>query len=265
MLGIEDIISIEKERDHEARFKFNTPYRGIQLRMGTAADVMPALDWSHRAIVWLDYDDPLSPSILDDVRMVATRAITGTAFAVSVQVEKIFDKRGIHDEALEITNRDQFHDLFGSARTPPDLVQSNLRGWNIARTSRDILKLEIENGLRHVNAGRTVGQKLQFRQIAAIEYADGAKMTTIVGVFVDQGQNALFEAGGFRDLPFYRDAQDALRIKVPLLTPNEMRHLDRSLPCPEGEDIELGPIPESDGKNYAKLYRYLPNFASFEP
>ena len=71
-LGVEDVISIEKEQAHKARFEFNKPYKGIRLMMGSAADVLPGLDWAHRSIVWLDYDDPLNPGILDDVRTVAT-------------------------------------------------------------------------------------------------------------------------------------------------------------------------------------------------
>jgi hypothetical protein len=264
-LGIEDIISIEKEQAHQARFDFNNPYRGIELRMGTAAEVLPGLDWTHRSIVWLDYDDPLSPSILDDVRTIATRAMSGTALAVSVQTGGLVDKRPILEEPIDISEPEQFREAFGDARTPLALNAAALRGWTLSKTSRSIISDEIEAGLQVSNAGRSAGQALQFRVIGAFEYADGAKMTTLVGVFVDQGQNGLFESAGFRELPFYRNGEDALRIKVPLLTPREMRHLDRSLPCPNGDALDLGPIPESDGKNYAKLYRYLPNFASFEP
>lgn len=264
-LGIEDIVSIEKEQSHAERFSFNNPYRGINLRMGTAAEILPGLDWSHRTILWLDYDDPLSPSILDDVRTIATRAMSGTALAVSVQSEKLDDKRPHLDGRVNITTAEQFRDLFGVARTPTDLNDAALRGWTLSKTSRSIVLGEIENGLRYINAGRSPGQALSFRQIGAFEYADGAKMTTIVGVFVDQGQRSLFESAGFRNLPFYSDGDDAVRIKVPLLTPREMRHLDRSLPCGVDAALDLGPIPESDGKNYARFYRYLPNFASFEP
>ena len=263
-LGIADIISIERELHHEPRFDFNNPYGGIQLRMGTAAEVLPSLDWTQRSIVWLDYDDPLSPSILDDIRTVATRALSGTALAVTVQAHKLIDARDIHDSPIEIASRAQFHDLFGDARTPTELVGADLEGWRIARTSRRVISDEIKNGLQQFNVGRPAAQQLQFKQIGAFEYADGAKMSTIVGVFVDRGQNSLFEASDFRTLSFYCDGLDAIRIKIPLLTPHEMRHLDRSLPCEEEESIELGPIPESDSKSYAKLYRYLPNFASFE-
>lgn len=264
-LGVQDIVSIEQECDHEERFKFNNPYRGIQLKMGTSAQILPNLDWTNRAIIWLDYDDTLSSSILDDARTVSTRSLSGTALAISVNAEKLMDHRDIHAEPLEISKPEEFRDLFGKERTPGDLTGADLRGWPIARTIRRMLLDEIQNGLKKANLGRITAQHLEFKQVAAFEYADGAKMTTIVGVFVDQGQNALFEACGFHDLSFYGNGLDALRIKIPLLTPKEMRHLDRSLPCSEGENIDLGPIPESDAKHYSKLYRYLPNFASFEP
>ena len=88
-LGIEHMISIEKETAHKARFVFNKPYRSIELNMGNSAQILPNLDcWGLRSIIWLDYDDPLSPSILDDVRTVATRAGSGTALIVTVQAQK---------------------------------------------------------------------------------------------------------------------------------------------------------------------------------
>lgn len=65
--------------------------------------------------------------------------------------------------------------------------------------------------------------------------------------------------------PRGRNAEEAVRIEVPMLTPREMRHLDRSLPCADLNDMDLESIPERDARHYAKLYRYLPNFVSFEP
>lgn len=264
MLGIEHMVSIERELEHEARFQFNNPYRGIEIRMGESTDILPGLDWSQRSIAWLDYDDPLSPSILDDIRTIATRAGPGTALIVSVQAQKLFDVRDPDSGPIHIDNRDKFHQLFGDARTPLVMEAAELRGWNLSSTSRNIIRQEIENGLAQVNAARAPGQRIRFRQIAAFEYADGAKMTTIAGVFMDEGQNMLFEGAGFRDLLFYRDNNEAFRINVPMLTPREMRHLDRSLPCPDGAQIDRGPIPEREANWYAKLYRYLPNFASYE-
>ena len=264
-LGIEELISIEREREHEGRFRFNNPYRGIELRMDDSAAVLPSLDWGHRTIVWLDYDDPLSPAILDDVRTVATRACPGTALIVSVQTEKILDKRDAGNDPVHVKVPEQFHRLFGDDRTPQNLSSADLRGWRLSKTSRRAVGEEIANGLKQANAARTLGQRMEFRQVVAFEYADGAKMTTLGGVFVDEGQGAVFEGADFGDLSFYRGGDDALRIEVPMLTPREMRHLDRSLPRREGEAMDFGEMPSRDADLYATLYRYLPNFAAFEP
>ena len=264
-LGIEHIISIEREQDHERRFHFNNPYRGIEVRMNDSSTVLPGLEWNQRTIVWLDYDDPLSPSILDDVRTVASRAYPGTALIVSIQAQKIFDKRIDPEEPTPVEDRDQFLSLFGEQRTPQEMPNAHLRGWRLSRTTRCIVRQEIENALQQVNIARANGQQIEFRQVVAFEYADGAKMTTIGGVFVDQGQHGVFEGADFGQLAFFRNAEEAVRIEVPMLTPREMRHLDRSLPCAEVNDMDVGAIPERDARHYATFYRYLPNFASFEP
>ena len=264
-LGVTDIISIEKVVANEDRFRFNCPYQNICLEMKNASDVLPNLDWNHRMIIWLDYDDPLNLAILDDIRTCGSRIQSGSALAITVQSEKLYDKRDLHEEPLHIENPEQFTDYFGSARTFPNMDDSDLRGWGISETSRRVLCSEIQDALSAVNLARPAGSRISFEQIAAFEYKDGAKMTTIVGVFVDPGQKGHFAQCGFNELPFYRDGDDAYQIVVPLLTPREMRHLDKSLPSPDGTIADYGPVPEKDARNYAKLYRYLPNFAAFEP
>lgn len=263
-LGIENIISIERETDYQPRFDFNNPYRGITLRMGDAAEVLPALDWGQRTIIWLDYDDPLSPSILDDVRTIATRAGSGSALFVSVQAEKIFDKRDEDEDPIYVDRPELYREYFGAARTPPGMVNADLRGWTLSRTSRAAIRQEILEGLRQVNVERPVDERIEFRQVTAFEYADGAKITTVGGIFLNPADSGKFDNAGFGDLAFFCNGDDAFRIKVPLLTPREMRHLDRSLPCPPGAALDRGPIPDEEARRYAKLYRYLPNFASYE-
>ena len=263
-LGIEEIVSIERERDHEDRFVLNKPFRGIELRMDDSAVVLPSLDWAHRTIVWLDYDDPLSPAILDDVRTVASRACPGTALIVSVQAERIWDKR-IKGAPVHVEGREQFRSFFGDARTPTELAGVDLRGWGLSKSTRRSVRGEIEDGLQRANEARAPGQRMKFRQFGAFEYADDAKMTTVGGVFIDAGQDAVFDSAGFGDLWFFRAGDEAVRIEVPLLTPREMRYLDRRLPQPAGEAIKSGAIPGRDARLYAALYRHLPNFAAYEP
>ena len=223
------------------------------------------LDWDQKMILWLDYDTSLDLAMLDDIRTCGSRAQSGTALAITVQSHKLYDKRDLHEEQLPIENPKQFEDYFTSARTFQTMDDSDLRGWNISRTSRRVLHCEIQNALDTANQGRPARSHISFRQIAAFEYADGVKMTTIVGVFVDQDHKDHFEQCGFDALSFYGDGDGAFQITVPLLTPREMRHLDKSLPSSGAPTGNYGSIPEGDAKNYAKLYRYLPNFAAFEP
>lgn len=265
-LGIENMISIERVRGHESRFEFNRPFGNIDIRIGEAMQHLPGLDWGRRTILWLDYDDPLSPGMLDDVRTVATRAGSGTALAVSVQAAQIARpaEPGEEETDIPIVTVSGFKAWFGEGKTPTDLDARDLKGWRLARTVRSVLRSEVEEAVLARNVGLAQEDQMEFRQIGAFEYADNARMTTIVGVFVDPSEMEKFEACGFEELHYHRDDVRALRIEVPKLTPKEMRHLDSLLPG-RPTPRKIGAIPLKDAGFYAQLYRYLPNFASFEP
>ena len=265
-LGIGRMISIERMAVHEARFRFSKPFGGVDLQFGESGSVLPKIDWGLRTIAWLDYDDPLNPGMLDDVRTIATKCVGGSLLAVSIQCESAPILEQGDDEKRPIETAEEFKTVFGPERTPVDLSPKDFVGWNMAATCRRAVQSEIEDALRVVNLVRHDQQTLQFLPIMAIEYADGAKMTTIVGVFVDKGQNSIFWSCGFEEMPFYVKSGDhALRIEVPKLTPKEMRELEGKLPIADPKTIAPGVFPQKDAVFFAKLYRYLPSFASFEP
>jgi hypothetical protein len=253
---------------HADRFLFNKPFGGVEIQFGESAIVLPKIDWSLRTIAWLDYDDPLSPAILDDVRTIATKIAGGSLLAVSIQCQNAptMTVDEADDEKRPVETAEEFKNLFGPKRTPAELSSKDLVGWRIASTYRTMVLSEIDDALKVVNLTRHEQQKLQFLPVMAIEYADGAKMTTVVGVFVDKGQNPIFKSCGFEELPFYvRPGGSALRIEMPKLTPKEMRDLEGKLPVRDHAMIDPGLCPQKDVVAFAKLYRYLPSFASFEP
>ena len=261
------MVSIERVGAHKGRFEFNRPFGNVEIRIGAAKQHLPNLDWDKRLILWLDYDDGVSGGILDDVHTVATRAKSGLTLAVSVQAEQMWSRSTADEEgATRIVSVGEFRREFGEKRTPHDLDPRILRGWGIARTSRELLRAELNEAVLARNVAFPEEGELEFRQIGAFEYADGAKMTTIVGVFVDPTEDAKFQACGFDELPYFRDGGTigAVRIEVPKLTPKEMRHLDSLLPGSPARK-QLGHILPSDANHYTRFYRYLPNYASFEP
>jgi len=263
-LGIQKMISIERAKEHRERFEFNVPFGGVEMRFGNSAAELPKIDWSYRTIAWLDYDDPLAPSMLSDVRLVAEKAIGGSVLVVSVQAESapLIEKDG---EKRSVTSPEEFREVFGVQRTPSELEIGELRGWKLSSTIRKMILSEIRDALEAVNSSRMPAQHINFKQITAIEYQDGAKMTTVAGIFVDKGQEAIFSSCAFNELSFYRAGTDVLRIEVPKLTPREMRALEKFLPTANPSSITHKPMPEKDAVSFAELYRYLPSFSSFEP
>lgn len=265
-LGIENMFCIEREAAHAERFRFNRPFGGIQLMFGPSAQELPKIDWSRRSMAWLDYDDPLQPGILEDVRMVAERMCSGSVLAVSVQAHNLpqISDRDTDEETKEVETVAEFRDLFGTARTPSDLAANDIRGWKIASLYRRMLASEIAEGVRVANGGRQPGNNMKFRQILALEYADGARMATVAFVFYDEGQEHIFSACSFQSMPFYADGPNAVRLDIPKLTPKEMREIEARLPTGDVEALDIPPLPQKDVKAFARLYRYLPRMAFFE-
>ncbi|MBW0366145.1 O-methyltransferase [Ensifer adhaerens] len=264
-LGINRMFCIEREIAHRPRFEFNRPFGGIELMFGHSAQELPKINWANRTICWLDYDDPMSLSVLADVRTVATAASSGSAFVVSVQAQNKPSYEDGEGELREVEGVERFREVFGAARSPEGLTERNLTGWNISKLYRDMIVAEIQETLRTRNLGLPAGNRIRFHQIVSMEYADGAKMATIGGVFVEEGQEATFRFCDFEGLPFYRATNDALRIDIPKLTPKEMREIEKLLPTENVDALECNPSPPSDARSFARLYRYLPSFASFDP
>lgn len=265
-LGIDRMCCIEREVHHAERFRYNCPFGGIELMFGPSSQELPKIDWGVRTIAWLDYDDPLNPQMLEDVRTVAGRMCSGSVLVVSVQAHnlpKISDPES--DSSKEVETVAEFRALFGPARTPTDLAQSQFFGRRLATVYRKCLSIEVDEALRIANSGKRPGSRMKAKQVFSVEYADGARMTTLGFVFFDEGQEGHFDSCGFRNLSFYRDSEETLKIEVPKLTPKEMREIERKLPFANPEDVGMDPVPQSEVRVFSEFYRYLPRMAAFEP
>lgn len=267
-LGIADMISIESEAAHRPRFEFNKPLACIKLIFEDTSVALPKLDWTVRAITWLDYDDRLTKAMLEDSRVVASKASPGSVFMISIQVEgppvfTVLDDDG-EETVRDVTSVQELRNNFGAGPVPVEALDSDLKGWANARLVRQMVKSSISAALATRNAGRPNDQKIEFEQFAAFEYADGAKMTTICGIFVDSGQKNLLSSCGFNELSFYRSDDDANRLVVPILTPREMRMLETRLPGGAPPALGGNIVPGRDAEAFANLYRYLPSFGSLE-
>lgn len=263
-LGIKKMISIEEAETSRERFEDNKPFR-IHVDYRKSEFALPDLDWSMSQFLWLDYDDPLSPEMLLDMRVVARRADSGTVLAVSVQcmrapqvTEAELDCGEGAPSALE-----RFIGTFGRERIPQATKEEQLYGWPFGALSRTTILQEIDAELAaRYSDGKH--EEVLFRPICEIEYEDGAKMTTIVGIFCATKDKDKFEQCHFETLDFLKGRSAPIRITVPKLTIREFKKLESQLPLPLGGELQLGTIPPAEADHFAAMYRYLPNFVVIE-
>lgn len=262
MLGIRDMISIEEASGARDRFEANRPFN-IDIVFQNSNVALPKLDWARRQIVWLDYDDTLSIEMLLDARTVAAKARSGSIIAISVQCNEAADVEDAAENSNGPNALDRFVQRFGRERVPDDTREEDLYGWRFGKLSRDLIAQEIETALSARNASGA--QHFTFHLITSINYQDDAKMTTIVGVIVEDAETEKLAACQFDRLDFLQGRAQPIKIEVPKLTGRELKHIERQLPLAHGVEIDLsGGIPGKDARLFVEMYRYFPNFAVVE-
>lgn len=253
-LNISSMLSIERDEHKKDRFEFNKPFDCIEMEYAKSTSVLPTLNWEQRSIVWLDYDGQIDGDTIADITSFFANAISGSMLVVTVNSQ--------YKKSEECSRLDQLRKSVGKDLVPTETKESDLAGWTAATTIRQIVSSSIEKSINVRNGGRPFGNKLTWKQTLSFEYADGAKMTTLGGIIVEEGQLPHFDKCNFSELSFTKlDPTEFYRIEVPALTYRELKHLDKQLPQTTDVKLEAAGIPERDVKRYSKVYRYFPTFA----
>ena len=251
-LGIQHMISVEREQANKDRYEFNKPFTCVEVEFDSASVVLPTLAWDVRTILWLDYTGSLDREALADVEFFCSNAPSGSVLIVTVNAHP-----GSAQDRV-----DALRQRVGEVNVPPDVDAKSLAGWGTARVSRRILGEQILATLNARNGGRSPGNAFAYQQLFNFEYADGAKMVTVGGILYEVGQKSLVDAAAFADLPFVRSGADAFRIEVPKLTYKEIHHLQAHVPGKAKATKDDQGIPADEIARYQDLYRYFPVFAS---
>ena len=90
-------------------------------------------------------------------------------------------------------------------------------------------------------------------------------MLTFGGIIYSTDQKPLVADAEFSELSFVASGKKATLIEMPNLTPKEIGHLDSMLPTNNAAKLcKSVPVPPSDAKKYAEIYRYFPSFSEIE-
>ena len=101
VVGIGDMITIEREKSREKRVEFNKPFACIAVRMESAATALGEVLDGKQTLVWLDYDGPLKNALSGDVETAVGGMSSGSLILVTInaQVEQL---RGNKLEDIEL-------------------------------------------------------------------------------------------------------------------------------------------------------------------
>jgi hypothetical protein len=254
--GFESMVSIEDEDDPtiQARFKFNVPLGKIDLRFGHSNTVLPALEWDLQTVVWLDYDGYLNKRVLTDIAYLATKLVSGSLLAVTVNADLRDAESGRKKRLQVLTER-----LGSTGKIPAAITGAGeIRPEQAYEIYREVLLQELVDALNDRNAGRPAGQKFSAEQIFFFKYRDGAPMLTLGWVIFHEGQRPTFNHCAFQSLSFCRTGHDPSVIAVPLLTNAEMREVNRCDAAGTFRLLSDLPLPTQEVEKFESLRRYWP-------
>lgn len=262
-LGIRNMISIERDVENKARFKFNCPFACIDLEFGESNEVLPSLDWDMKTILWLDYDGKLDDGVLADVAFFCANAVPGSLIAITVNAHP--DRMdGAPPEDLARYRLQQLQSRVLDENVPEDITGKELGGWGTAKACRRIVDNKTREIVAERNGGREAGPRFLYRQLFNFHYADNARMLTVGGLLIDEGLSDHLSHCGFENIEFVTSDDEPYLIEVPNLTFKEIRHLGEQLPVDDPTELRAEAVPEADLERYRRLYRYFPTFAEAE-
>lgn len=261
LLGISQMVSVEKEETNWPRFDFNKPFRCVDLKLGHSNVVLPTLDWSKRSIVWLDYDGKLDKEVLADIATFCSKATSGSMLLITVNVEPERGPLGASPTEQIQLRLKTFADSIGEDKVPVDVTGADLRAGGFAAVCRRVIDNEMRAILNARNGPLAHDKKVSYRQLVHLTYADDAQMMTVGGLVYENHEQPLVDKCAFDDLVFVRTETEAVNVRAPKFTQKEIRTLNAKLPELLADEATLPGVPQTDVSEYAKIYRYYPSFS----
>ena len=254
-LGVEKMVSIEKDAIGFARARFNAPYATVDVRNGASSVVLPdlleepglaSLPW----VVWLDYDGGFDEGLGDDVRLLIEKAPSGTSVLVTFNAaERAYGRRP--DERVDRL-RELFEGVF-----PAEVTKAACKGGRMQGTLAD-LSLDF---MRSV--GVAAGRPERFIDSFRLVYRDGPPMVTVGGTLTPPESvgrvRTVTQSDEWRCKPLEPIVAPHLTMREALALQSK---LPRSAPLTRGVVESLGFDLEKDQiEAFQTYYREYPAFA----
>jgi len=250
LLGINHMLSIEHDSTLAGRVRFNCPFNSpiIEIAIASATDVIPSLSRDQQHILWLDYDEPVTKTNLNDIYLAGGQLSKGSSLIVTVDVEPpVKDKHDAH------TNKGYFEEEAGVYLGLANITEFTKE--NLYKVSRRV----ILNALKEGMVGRT---GVDFLPLFYFLYRDGHRMMTLGGIIGSNVEKRKLESMNKEGAVYLRmkGNEGPYEIKVPVFTRKERLLLDSKMPCPPGWKPTAFTIPAEHIATYREIYRFLPSY-----
>lgn len=249
ILGLTNLLNVEYSPKIKKRVAFNSPFSLIRHEFKPIGDVIPTLSRDLAHLLWLDYDDVINRSIVEDVIAASAQLSRGSLLMVTVDVEPPVESDGPEEW------RSFFEDEVGQYLDAGLLLTQYSRS-KLPQLNASILLNAIKAGL----AGRS---DVSLHLIFNFVYKDGHRMLTIGGLIGGASDVRNLKACNLEGLGFIRSSlnEDPYEIRVPRLTRKERLYLDSFMPCTDKWKPSAFEMSSEDVAAYREIYRFYPSFA----
>ena len=245
LLGLKRFLSVEYDTAITNRVAFNKPFNSIDIRMAPIGDVISELDPHCRHLIWLDYDDRLTHSMLLDASAAAHHLSQASLLLVTVDVEP-------PREAKTPEARAEYVQEEAGSFLPFDFDIGWCTKSRYPTTNLAIVANAIATGL----AVRGV----RFLPLFKFVYADGHEMVTLGGMIGDTALEQRIDACDWADACYLRRgyADEPYRIRVPRVTRRERLLLDQHMPGDPSWRPRAFELSEEELAAYREIHRFYP-------
>ncbi len=194
----------------------------------------------------------------NDIEAIAVDAVSGTFIAATITVAAPRNGSvGAKDRLSRYA--EEFPDYVGELK-PIDIENGAKHAKFVRRALDDLLRKAVQDA----DAGKAdILDRRDVYQVCFFRYKDGLPMMTVGWVIVARRDATIFANCQFDSLYFYRPADESFDIRMPLVTPYEVREMERRLPGVAGPRTLLW-IPQEERDAFEQMHRYMPSFGNIE-
>lgn len=250
-LGINQMVSLERDPDIFSRCEFNRPFDFIKVENMAAATFLAKDNDDATTIYWFDYDDGFGPDIIADILSLGTRVKVGGFAFVTVYA----GPPGILQKQSKEQRLEYFQQYMGDFSL--GLTADQMETATFPKIVHQTLVTAFQNAF----SARTDGK---FQVLFQVQYKDSTPMITVGGCFseVADGRDILNRVN--TDLPFLLKGRP-YQIRQMNLTERERELFDMAVTnrrknSKQANSLRSLGFKNRDFETYRDLIRFLPRY-----